>query len=166
MSIPIRPAVRVLLINNNKLLLMCVEDFDIHAPGAKKNKRFWCTIGGGIEGSESVQDAALREIYEETGIAPEAVELGPVVWKSEIDLMLKGILTRLAEQFIVAKTQQKDVALHKLTSDEQEVVKKLEWFSLEQIKNSQEIIFPVLLATHLPTILTGNYPKQPVDISK
>lgn len=162
--IPVRNAVRILLLNNNKLLLMRVEDLDIGAPGAKSNRRFWCTIGGGIEPGESVQDAALREIYEETSLMPEAIELGPIVWESDINLMLRGTLTRFMELYIVAKTKAQDVRLHQPTETEQAAVKELRWFTLEDIKRCPDPIFPDSLATYMPDILAGSYPTEPLLI--
>lgn len=97
---------------------MCVENFDIGTKEGKKNKRFWCTIGGGIHEGESIEDAALREIQEETGLTSSYIVLGPVVWHSAVDLMLKGVFTRLDESFIVAHTKRVDVALYAPTEDE------------------------------------------------
>ena len=96
--IPVRKATRVILLNDkNELLLMCVEDFDISTPDGTRNKRFWCTIGGGIEKDETIEQAALREIYEEAGILAEELDLGPVVWHGTVELVLKGVLTRFDE---------------------------------------------------------------------
>lgn len=165
MSALVRKSVRVLLLNDkNELLLMCVEDFDISTPEGKKNKRFWCTIGGGIEDEESIEQAAFREIYEETGISEKKVKLGPLVWYGNVELVLKGKLTRLEESFIVARTKQIDVTLHIPTADEKQVVKKLQWFSIEDIIKSEEIIFPILLSKYLPDIISEIYPEKPIEI--
>lgn len=162
----VRNAVRVILLNQrNELLLMCVEDFDISTIEGSKNKRFWCTVGGGIEEGESIEQAALREIHEEAGIAPEEIELGPVVWQSSVDLMLKGKLTTLAESFIVAKTNTFDVKLHMPTEDEKQTVKKLHWFSLNAIQTCPDKMFPERLAELLPPILAERYPEKPIIIS-
>lgn len=165
MSIPVRKAVRVLLLNNNnELLLMCVEGFDIATADGKRNKRFWCTLGGGIETGETIQHAASREIFEESGLTENDIELGPVVWYGDVTLKLKGTLTTLAESFIVAKTKNRNVALHRPTEDERKVITQLRWFSFDEIKNSSEVIFPVLLSHYLPDILAGNYPDTPIEI--
>ena len=39
---------------------------------------FWFTVGGGADPGETLEQAARREITEETGFT--AVELGPTVW--------------------------------------------------------------------------------------
>lgn len=165
MTTNIRKAVRVLLLNEKKeLLLMCVENFDIATPSGKKNQRFWCTIGGGIEVGESIEHAALREIFEETGLEKKSLDLGPIVWHGYVDLILKGILTRLDETFIVAKTKNNHVSLHNPTPDEKQVVTKLKWFSLEDIKKSKEAIFPIILPQYLPDIIAERYPSTILEI--
>jgi 8-oxo-dGTP pyrophosphatase MutT (NUDIX family) len=165
MSPIVRKSVRVLLLNDEKkLLLMCIEGFDISTTDGKKNERFWCTIGGGIEHGESLEQATLREIYEETGLEPQDISMGTAVWHGSVDLILKGKPTRLDETFIVCKTKQKDVALHAPTEDEKMVVKNLQWFSLEDIEQSSDTIFPILLHQYLPDILNEKYPLQPIEI--
>ena len=154
---------RVLLLNDNdQLLLMRVEDFDIATLEGKKNKRFWCTIGGKIEAGESLEEAAVREIYEETGIEKDEVELGPLVWLSEFDMILQGNVRHFYEQFVVARTKQHNVSLDNLTPDEREAVKELRWFLLDDLRASTAIIFPVFLLNYLPDIIAGKYPAEPL----
>lgn len=166
MSIKTRDAIRIILLNNvGQLLLMCVENLDITTAGGDRNKRFWCTIGGGIESGESIMHAAVREIYEETGIAQHDVILGSLVWVNEVDLVFKGVSTRFKEKFIVAHTHKNNVALHEPTEDEKQTVTRLQWFSIDDIKNSPDVIFPVGLAQYLPAVIAGDYPEKPIDIS-
>jgi 8-oxo-dGTP pyrophosphatase MutT (NUDIX family) len=164
-SLLIRNSVKILLMNENKeILLMCADDPSTTSKDGKYHGRFWFPIGGKIEEGESVQDAALREVYEETGIANDKIELGPIVWFGEFDLVLSGKLQHLKEQFIVARTQQEDISLDNLTAEERAVVKHVSWFSLDEIKNSTEVIFPVVLPDYLPDILSGKYPMPPLEI--
>ncbi len=166
MLTPIRKTVRIILLNDkNELLLMYINDFDISTPDGTKNNKFWCTIGGAVEEGESVEQAALREIYEETGIAKENVTLGPVVWHSTVELVLKGRLTCFDELYMVAITKQTEVSLHVPTEDERQCVKMLKWFSLDDICNSDEIIFPLTLSNYLPAILLRRYPEEPININ-
>ncbi|HEV2601365.1 MAG TPA: NUDIX domain-containing protein [Candidatus Babeliales bacterium] len=163
MSIVIRTCARLLLLHDNKVLLMKIGDLDIGPVGGVKRETFWCTIGGGMEEGETIEHAALREVYEETGIAKELVELGPLVWCTEIDLIWKEQATRFKEYYVVAKTAQKEVTLHALTDDEKAVVKELRWFSLQDIIDCKDPIFPEFLPEYLPAILAGDYPKEMLE---
>lgn len=165
MTLPTRNSVKILLMNENKeILLMCADDPTTTSKDGKYHGRFWFPIGGKIEEGESVQDAALREIFEETGITKDKIELGPIVWFGEFDLVLSGKIQHLKEQFIVGKTKQKNISLDNLTDEERVVVKYVAWFSLDKIKQSVDVIFPVVLPDYLPDILTGRYPDQPIEI--
>ncbi len=117
-----------------------------------------------MEDGESLQETAIRELFEETGLTPEEVELGPIVWFGEFELVLSGTPTRLKQRFMVATTRQNNISLANLTQEEQAVIQKTAWFSLEEIKNSPNIIYPVLLPKYLPDILSGNYPAEPLEI--
>ena len=68
-----RPSARALLIDDSdRVLLMRVT-----TPN-NPDIRLWITPGGGLDAGETREDAALRELYEETGL--QGVELGPCVW--------------------------------------------------------------------------------------
>ena len=165
MSFPIRNSVRVLLINDKKeILLICAEDYKTTTIDGKYRGRYWYTIGGKIESNESVQEAAIREIYEETGIIKEELELGPIVWFGEYDLILSSIKTHNKQQFMVVKTPRNNVTLDYLTPEEKVVIKDISWFSLEKIKNSSEIIYPIVLPDYLGDILDEKYPEKPFEI--
>ncbi len=158
-------SVRIILLNSkNELLLMCADDPKTTTLKGKYNGRFWYTVGGQIEDGESIEQAALREIYEETGIKREKVVLGPVVWFGEFDLILSGIATRLKQVFIVARTAENNFTLKNLTAEEQAVVQRLDWFSLQRIQTSTEVVYPVLLPKYLPDVIAGNYPEKPIEI--
>jgi len=129
---------------------------------------FWNPIGGTIEENESLEDAAIREVHEETGIVLTYSDLGPIVWYGAFDLVLNGILTHIKQSYIIAKTNEKGVHLENLTDDEKEVVLKLKWFSLKDLYGCEEIIYPVVLLNYVEDIFSGKFPKNPlkIDLSK
>ena len=161
----IRNSVKIILLDkNNEMLLMCADDPKTTTPDGKYHGKFWFLVGGEIEKGESIQEAAIRELHEETGITEEEVKLGPIVWYGDCELILNDTLTHLKQTFIVAKTKKNNVSFKKLDHWEKNVLIKLEWFSLEKIKNCNEIIYPVLLTQYLPDIIAEKYPKKPIEI--
>ena len=70
-----RETARILLLNGSGELLMMNTHWD---PGTGLPPR-WLTPGGGIDPGESVLEAAVRELYEETGLAVEPEALGEIV---------------------------------------------------------------------------------------
>jgi 8-oxo-dGTP pyrophosphatase MutT (NUDIX family) len=162
---PLRKSIKVLLLNNKKeLLLIHVDDPKTTSLDGTYQGPFWCLIGGGIKPEESVQEAALREIYEETGMTKEDVTLGPVVWHASFDFIRTGTPTHMEEQFIVAKTMNHKIEPAQLSDIEKSVIKKFKWFSLDEIKSCKEPIYPTALAQYLPDILAENYPEKPIKI--
>ncbi|WP_432836127.1 NUDIX hydrolase [Dactylosporangium sp. CA-092794] len=69
-----RTAARVLLLDPSGRVLL-LRGWD----PARPEHRYWFTVGGGLEPGESLADAAVREVFEETGLRITAADLaGPV----------------------------------------------------------------------------------------
>ena len=60
-----RPSSRLLILAPDRRVLLLKFRFRT-TDGALK--RFWATPGGGLEGDETFEEAARRELFEETGI--------------------------------------------------------------------------------------------------
>lgn len=158
-------SIRIILINKkNEVLLMHAKDPSTTRVDGKYNGDFWFLIGGEQEKGETIEQTAIRELYEETGLKESDFELGQVVWKGEFDLVLSGVKKRMKQKFIVAKTNKNRISLAHLTETEKKVIKEVKWFSLGDIKECKEIIYPILLSKYLPDILKGNFPKDLIDI--
>ncbi len=167
MNLPIRQSVKVLLINAQKeLLLMQADDPTTRSKESLYSGPFWFLVGGQIEKEESFEQAAVREIHEETGLSQNHIELGPIVWHYEYDLILNGTLTHLDQTFIVVKTNKKKVELKNPTEWEQKAIQKLRWFTFEEILNCNEKIYPTVMPKYLPDILSENYPSKCIEINK
>lgn len=70
----LRVTARVLPVNHRGEVLLLLDQ-DPGEPGVLR----WGTIGGAVDPGETLHDAAVREMHEETGIAIEAAHLlGPV----------------------------------------------------------------------------------------
>lgn len=74
----------------------------------------------------------------------------------------------MRQSFVVVRTSTSEVSLENLTEEEKPVLKKLKWFSYDEIKNCDEIIYPVVLSDYLKDIIDNKYPREvlAIDIAK
>jgi 8-oxo-dGTP pyrophosphatase MutT (NUDIX family) len=143
-----RLTARVLLLDpQGRILLMKGRlPSDPTAPGA------WFTVGGGVEPGETLGDAALREIREETGFQDASV--GPVLWEGEqIHHDRKGRPVRVLERFMVARCAGGEPGREGWQALELEFVDDIRWWTQAELSACAEPVFPSDLAERLAEIL-------------
>ena len=151
-----RLTARILLLDpQGRILLMKGRlPSDPGAPGA------WFTVGGGIEPGETLSDAALREIREETGFSDASV--GPVLWEGEqIHHDRKGRPVRVRESFMVARCTGGEPVRDGWQALEREFVDDIRWWTQAELAACAEPVFPRDLAARLADILARE-PSSPV----
>lgn len=117
-----------LIVKDNRLLV--VEDED-----------GFYTIGGAIQVDEATEDAVVREVKEELGVASKAVQLAFIV---ENRFEQAGIHYHNIEfHYLVDLLEDAP-----LTMQEDEKRQPCEWIDLEQLQNIQ--LVPAFLETALP----------------
>ena len=159
-----RPTARVLLLDaTNRLLLIRMHDPAVGgADGAVLRDAYWVTIGGAIEPDETPEEAARRELIEETGLAD--ARLGPNVWYTEHVLTVAGEKRLLQEHFFVAHTGRSDLATAGWTDLERRVIRDMRWWPLPDLLESGDIFFPSSLRRHLPALLENGPPSEIIRI--
>lgn len=155
-EIALRPTARVLLLGPDDRILMMKGRLTA-APDAPA---YWFTVGGGIEPGESLGEAALREIAEETGFLDTA--LGPIAATREavVDLGPGGLL-RVQESYVVARCAGGEPSRDGWQDLERALVDDIRWWSLEEIAASAEVFFPPGLTDLLAEVLAGRPPCPP-----
>jgi 8-oxo-dGTP pyrophosphatase MutT (NUDIX family) len=156
----VRPASRILLLDSqDRILLM------LFAPG-QEGRGVWITPGGGLEPGESHADAAIRELWEETGL--RVLELGPCVWHRVHRFNFAGRVTEQRERFYVCRVDTFDLGDHlNLDEKERDEITEVRWWTLDEIEAASGQHFgPGDLARLLRPILAGDIPAQPVLVGR
>ena len=154
-----RPAARVLLIDDRDRVLL----FSVALP-QRPHDRLWITPGGGLDPGETREDAALRELYEETGL--RAVKLGPCIWKRRHAWQWSNKWIDSEEWFYLLRASAFDVVPTAPDEWEMQYVLGHRWWSLpEMVANMEtETFVPRSLPELLPPILAGELPEQPIEV--
>ena len=135
-----RTAARVILLDDRDRILL-FRGIDSTRADATS---WWFTPGGGLEPGETMREAALREVFEETGTMLDSVA-GPV-YEQQIDLVFEGVPLHQREQFFVAHIGQLDVSQVGWTELEKRTMLESRWWTLEMLEATTETVYPAVLA--------------------
>ncbi|MCF0088505.1 RNA pyrophosphohydrolase [Streptomyces sp. MH192] len=153
----LRKVARVVLLDpRDRILLLHGHEPDDPADD------WWFTPGGGLEGEETREEAALRELAEETGITE--VELGPVLWRRHCSFPFAGRRWNQDEWYFLARTRRTETAPTALTELERRSVAGARWWTCRELAATRETVYPTRLAGLLRRLLDDGPPAGPVTL--
>jgi 8-oxo-dGTP pyrophosphatase MutT (NUDIX family) len=132
---------RALPVNHEGKVLM-LQGFEPRSPESLR----WFTIGGALEGEESMAEAAARELYEETGIKADPQDFSEPYGLSTIRFAWDGYDITQDQTFLAVYVGDAEVTFERMEAIEQRTTTAYRWWSAEEIRACQEEYHPVNLA--------------------
>ncbi len=143
--------------------ILLIKYLDKHSKSTKKfTNGFWVLPGGGVKEHETFEEAVKREIYEETGITN--INVKNCVFSRIMHVELNNIEQNLYyERYYIVETEDAEINTDNLTNNEIKTISKYKWWPINELKQTNDIILPLLLKIHIDSALTN--PDHPIDIT-
>jgi 8-oxo-dGTP pyrophosphatase MutT (NUDIX family) len=120
----------------------------------------WSAPGGGLLPGEDHRTAAVRELREELG---RDVTVGPWIWSRRETFAFAGVWLDQAERWFLARTDRFEAADAPL--DDPGTV-QARWWTLDELRDTDEELAPTALADHLEALLTDGPPDSPIEVGR
>lgn len=153
-----RDVARLLVLNGHHEVLLVRYDDESAVDPRKGVRSYWVPPGGGVHEGETSEEAALRELREETGLHLKGALR---VWLRERELFRKGELTLHREQYFFACVAGRPSVSNMESS---EGITDCKWRSLDELLDSGDVIFPDNFIALMKPLVAGDVPATPIFI--
>lgn len=156
----IRPTARLIVLNHDRrVLLFKVKDqTPLHKnhPGLVE---YWFTPGGGVDAGETYEQAAMRELKEETGIDCTGRTL--CLWMRSKILRFPDEDVDFREDYFLIDAGRCEVETGGQFDYERAVLQEHRWWSVEEMRLTTEVFLPPDLPDLVASIIAGDLPSEP-----
>jgi 8-oxo-dGTP pyrophosphatase MutT (NUDIX family) len=141
-----RKSAKVLLITPelDVLLLSSLDPSNLDRP------RYWFAVGGGVEEGETLEEAAVREVFEEAGFRLSNV--GTPILTRHASFDFEGDHYEQEETCFVAWVERFTPSADGWTELERRATSGHRWWSIEELSSTDAVVYPERLSELLRSI--------------
>ncbi|MGW8889016.1 NUDIX hydrolase [Streptomyces sp. NPDC055749] len=150
-----RPGARVVLLDDASRLLL------FSALNKGDGSVRWFTPGGGLKPGESYEQAARRELQEETGLTN--LSLGPEIWRGRPWTAVRGnVAYEVRQRYYVARVPAFQVDTSAFEETEKAAITGHRWWTVAELAATSDVLRPAELPELLASLLTNGPPDRPI----
>lgn len=157
-----RSAVRVVLMDDaGAVLLLSSCEAGNAADGPA-----WQLPGGSVESGETLTEAALREVHEDTGLALSPDDVSPALWRRDVLRRARGRALLQHEAICTVRVEGVAPVVDPAACSEERAddPRQYRWWHPDEIGSSTDSFYPSSLPQHLPALLRTEPVEEPFEL--
>ena len=156
-----RKSSRAIVLNKQNQIFLFRYTFDFFA----EQESIWITPGGGLDDGESFEEALKRELFEELGIELSGNDSTPqIYYRFPLYELKNGETVRSEERFYLVRLDETEFFYTNWTESESQRMTAGKWWSVEEIRQSEEKFFSEDVVEIIERLSEGDIPGEPEEI--